>query len=172
MSQLLAEQQKKVWCALQLRRNLFTTSAVDNLDHNSSATSAQTSFHGTGISIFQHPSKGNKGEVRNLTHITSSANKSKRVPSLPEHYTNVPPAYFKQGYPCPTTSQGRDVKQPILLKQLSLEYEWLEKVNISMETDDAVAVSWAAYHASQKRQLEFEISLSALMPHSVAMIKH
>jgi hypothetical protein len=33
----------------------FTTSAVDNIDHNPSATTATTSCHGTGISDFQYP---------------------------------------------------------------------------------------------------------------------
>ena len=36
-----------------LKIGLFTTSAVDNIDHNLPSTSAQSSFHGTGISIFQ-----------------------------------------------------------------------------------------------------------------------
>ena len=38
----------------QLKGGLFTTAAVDNIDHNSSSTSAHDSFHGTGISLFQH----------------------------------------------------------------------------------------------------------------------
>ena len=32
----------------------FTTAAVDNIDHNLSSTSTNDSFHGTGISLFQH----------------------------------------------------------------------------------------------------------------------
>ena len=43
-------------CPQSLKIGLFTTSAVDNIDHDPSSTSSQTSFHGTGISIFQHPS--------------------------------------------------------------------------------------------------------------------
>ena len=35
----------------QLRRGLFTAGALDNLDHNSSSTTAKDSFHGTGISF-------------------------------------------------------------------------------------------------------------------------
>ena len=33
---------------------MFTTSAVDNIDHNPTAIIAQTSFHGTSVSILQH----------------------------------------------------------------------------------------------------------------------
>ena len=36
-----------------LRKNLYTTAAVDNIDHNPSATTAKDSFHGTNISLFQ-----------------------------------------------------------------------------------------------------------------------
>ena len=41
-----------VVCPPVLKRQLFTTAAVDNIDHNPSATTAQTSFHGTSMSIF------------------------------------------------------------------------------------------------------------------------
>ena len=43
---------------------IFTTSAVDNIDHNPSATTAMSSFHGTGILLFQHPSDDSRGEDR------------------------------------------------------------------------------------------------------------
>ena len=41
-----------VVCPAILQRGLFTTSAVDNIDHNPSATTATSSFHDTGISLF------------------------------------------------------------------------------------------------------------------------
>ena len=43
-----------VICPSVLRKGLFTTAAVDNIDHNPSSTTSKSSFHGTGISIFQH----------------------------------------------------------------------------------------------------------------------
>ena len=45
-----------VVCPSKLRRDLFTTSAADNLDHNPSSTSSHGSFYGTAISVVQHPS--------------------------------------------------------------------------------------------------------------------
>ena len=41
-------------CPSVLRKGLFTTAAVDKIDHNPSSTTSKSSFHGTGISIFQH----------------------------------------------------------------------------------------------------------------------
>jgi len=32
-------------------KELFTISAIDNLDYNPSSTTSQSSFHGTGISL-------------------------------------------------------------------------------------------------------------------------
>ena len=63
-------------------------------------------------------------------------------------------------------------KEITLLKQLALEYEWFEKVSISLDHENDLC------HASKGRQSHFEISLSTLMPlfpesaHSVAMVKH
>ncbi len=34
-----------------LKKNLFTTAAVDNIDHNPRSTTAEGSFHGMGISM-------------------------------------------------------------------------------------------------------------------------
>ena len=48
-------------CPPNLKLGVFTTSAVDNIDHNPSATSSKGSFHGTGISLFQHPDSEDQG---------------------------------------------------------------------------------------------------------------
>ena len=45
---------EKVVCPPKLRLELFTTAAIDNIDHNPSSTSPKGSFHGTSIAVFQH----------------------------------------------------------------------------------------------------------------------
>ena len=50
-----------VVCPSHLRKSLFTVGALDNIDHNLSSTTAQGSFHGTGISVFQFPTASNSG---------------------------------------------------------------------------------------------------------------
>ena len=37
-----------------LKFNLFAAGAFDNINHNSNSTTAEDSFHGSGISLFQH----------------------------------------------------------------------------------------------------------------------
>jgi len=46
------------------KKGLFTVGAIDNLDYNPSSTTSQSSFHGTGISLFQLPTKDNPGTDR------------------------------------------------------------------------------------------------------------
>ena len=48
-------QTEQVVCPPILKSNVFTTSAMDTIDHNASSTTAKYSFHGTGISLIQHP---------------------------------------------------------------------------------------------------------------------
>ncbi|KAI4795614.1 hypothetical protein KUCAC02_029770, partial [Chaenocephalus aceratus] len=88
-----------VVCPPVLRKQIFTTSAMDNIDHNPTATTASTSFHGTSISMFQHPSSDNKGEVRAPPKVVDS--RAKKVPELPESFTNIPPAFFNKKNPAP-----------------------------------------------------------------------
>jgi len=166
-----------VVCPPILRKGLFTTSAVDNIDHNPTATTATTSFHGTSISIFQHPSADKGGEERSLPKITES--RVKKVPELPESYTNIPPAFFRKKNPDPSIIKDVSLPDPSdFHSELKLEYEWLEKVHDTTEIDDSTNVSWSAHHASLQHTKDVKTSISSLLPlfrdqaHSVATIRH
>ena len=76
-------------CPPSLKLNLFTTDALDNIDHNPSYTTAEGSFHGTGISLFQHPTKDNQGKRRVIGKRNDS--RYKALQSLPASYTDVLP---------------------------------------------------------------------------------
>ena len=47
-------EEEGVVCPPVLRKIIFTTAAMDNIDHNLTETTKTTSFHGTSISLFQH----------------------------------------------------------------------------------------------------------------------
>ena len=64
---------EKAVCPSNLKLKLFTTSAVDNIDHNPSATTATGSLHGTAISLFQHPTRENHGQERAVVQPAPSA---------------------------------------------------------------------------------------------------
>ena len=60
--------------------------ALDNLDHNPSSTTSVNSFHRTGISLFQFPTRNDTGESRPPVTIPPSGSKH----SLPGYYACVP----------------------------------------------------------------------------------
>ncbi|KAJ8364285.1 hypothetical protein SKAU_G00131160 [Synaphobranchus kaupii] len=167
-----------VVCPPILRRRLFTTCAMDNIDHNPSATTATTSFHGTSISIFQHPTPDNKGEEREPLKLAER--KVKRVPELPDSFSNIRPAFFTKKNPPPPKADGPSVPDVTDLPrlQLVLEYEWLEKVRLTEEIDGAMNITWSAHHASMKRSPAYEVSIASLLPllrdqaHSVSTVRH
>ena len=54
---------------------------MDNIDHNPTATTATTYFHGTSISLFQYPTPDNKDEK--LEPIQIRYHSVKTVPERP-----------------------------------------------------------------------------------------
>lgn len=163
-----------VVCPPVLRKQVFTTSAVDNIDHNPTATTASTSFHGTSVSLFQHPSSGSPGQEREPVKLNADS-RVKKVPELPEAFTNVKPAYMmKKPNPPAVPSPTLHSIQPYLKE----EYNWLEEVSLTESVGDSLSITWASHHASQKRSQPFEVSITSLLPlirdqaHSVATIKH
>ena len=89
--------EENVVCPSSLRLNLFTTAAVDNIDHNLSSTTATTSFHGTGISLFQQPSTSAKGIDRRKEFDEVAESSEKRLRPLPEFYTSINHAGLNKG---------------------------------------------------------------------------
>ena len=67
----------RVVCPPKLRKNLFTTAAYDNIDHNPSSITAKEVFHGTGISDFQHPDDNNLGAEREKIPHNNSLSKDR-----------------------------------------------------------------------------------------------
>ena len=88
-------QKELVVCPTKMRNQLFTTAAVDNIDHNPSSTTAKGSFHGTGISLFQRCHGNLAGENRTVISICNDLPKRKLIP-LPEDYINVPPVQLQK----------------------------------------------------------------------------
>ena len=82
-------EEEHVVCPQKLCFSFFTTSAVDNIDHNPSSTMAKGPLHGTGISLFQHPSEIVQGEDRSVS-ITDDSVSTKKLTPLPDSYANVP----------------------------------------------------------------------------------
>ena len=155
----------------------FTTSVVDNIDHNPTATTTKTSFHGTSISIFQHPSSELLGEEREPIKLNADV-KAKKVTELPDAFTNVRPAFITKNQNPPTAGSLPYPAPESIWSHLKEEYAWLEKVSLSQSVGDAISITWTSHHATQKRSQPFEVSITSLLPllrdhtHSVATLKH
>ena len=160
-----------------LRKGLFTVGALDNLDHNPTSTTSQSSFHGTGISLLQFPTANKPGECRTPVTITPSGS-TRYV--LPESYSTVAAVAITNSSISVPKCDMKPAKK--CLDQAKLEEnEWVESSmqllkKAELERGDAIA--WAAYHASQQPPecgLQALIALLALFfgkSASPAMIKH
>jgi hypothetical protein len=82
----------KAVCPPKLKGGLHTDAAIDNIDHNPSSTSAHDAFHGTGISLFQHPDDDFAGVQQHVATTPSDTQRGpkRKVAQLPDTYTNVP----------------------------------------------------------------------------------
>lgn len=144
-----------------LRKGIFTIGVLDNIDHNPSSTTAASSFHGTGISVFQLPTINNLGEER--LPVTLPPQGTGHV--LPKEYATVHPVELdpsKAVVPvCVMTESvscmGAEKQTEVTWVEHSLRK--LEEVFISSSD----TVTWAAYHASTQTE-EHPPALTALLP--------
>ena len=88
-------EEEKVVCSPNLRRDLFTISAVDHIDHNPTSETAKDSFHGTAVSLMQHQTKTFSGIDRNWDIAESTPSSTRTINVLPSTYTTIPPAAIK-----------------------------------------------------------------------------
>ncbi|EDO43913.1 predicted protein [Nematostella vectensis] len=171
-------------CPPNLRIGLFTTSAVDNIDHNPSSTTAKDSLHGTGISLFQHPSAVLPGTVQAPIRMNNDSSDKSVVRELPASYTDVPAVDGTSPRMQPTASRvPLKSNEEDYHRSIADEYSWLEhtwaKVDSDSALDGSAQVSWASYHSHQpSSEPLLSAVITALLPlfpdqaKSVAMIKH
>ena len=170
-------------CPPKLLKGVFTTASVDNIDHNPSSVTAQGAFHGTGISLFQHPTSDAPGEEREVVSIDNQPSKTKRLARLPDSYTAVRPVILPKNEPDVSPLQGPFVRIcPGMKEAYSSEYKWLEHVRDELNREisqNVLQISWAAFHANKLLpNQENQLSRSSLLPlfqeeaASAAMICH
>ena len=171
---------EKVVCPPKLRGDVFTSAAVDNLDHNPSSTTAQDSFHGTGISLLQHPDCDSQGTDRGIV-IMSGPSNVKAVGHLPNYYTDVQPVSSPSKKPPIPSGTQNLLQRTVAEAEMGQEKMWLQVVRDACDNDDVQCsgnISWSAYHAHKQLVRNVIVTPTALLPlfhdqaHSVAMIRH
>ena len=164
-----------------MRGTVFTTAAVDNIDHNPSSTTAKESFHGTAISLFQHPSFTGEGVNRSLVIAEGSEKTSNRkiVINLPYDFTNIPIVTSTiTNLTIPPADVASLCREGFTAHRKD-EYLWLDHVRQVLERSDVEEnTSWAAFHARRQPSRAQVICPTSLLPlflereHTVAMIRH
>ena len=131
-----------------LRKRLFTVGVLDNLDHNPTSTTSLTSFHGTGISLFQLPTKTRHGESR--THIAIPPRGNEQH-SLPDSYASVPAVALKTTAVMVLQCDVFPVES-CLEEATAKEQSWVQHALPLLGTELATGdiIAWAAYRASMQ----------------------
>ena len=131
---------EQVVCFPKMHSNVFTTTAIDNIDHNPSSTTAKGSFHGTAISLLQYPSFNGKGVDRSIAIVGGSREaSSKMVGRLPHYYTDVHPVTTNmKNISVPATSVV-SLTRDSFKEQTEEEYVWLEHPRRVIEDNTGTA---------------------------------
>ena len=132
--------QEQVVCPPKMRGRVFMTAVVDNIDHNPSSTTAKQSFHGTAISLMQHPTFPGAGTDRSIIILGGPNERSlKIVDCLPHYYTDVSPVTGSiKNTPVPATNlislgSNSSFKQLVEREQL-----WLQHTQVALQETSLV----------------------------------
>ena len=169
-------QLNNVVCPSHLQKGHFIAGAMDNVDHNPSSTTADSSFHGTGISIVEYPSEDTGTIVQQ--GITPTADTANEL-SLPASYAIVPAVALnesKASVPARLCYEFHGNLENGILR----EQQWLKNALMVLEStmEEYKPMSWASFHANLQPDVHIQPATTALLPlfhekaDSPAMIKH
>lgn len=145
-------------CPSNLRKGIFTVGAMDNIDHNPSSTSATGSFHGTGISLMQQPSKDQPGINRQKVQ-----DKSQNDMQLPYSYTTIPDIAIKKNVAIPPCNRMGISNE--LTNAIDLEDMWLtETISKLTESVEDCSLTWAAFHANRLPETLQIPAITSMLP--------
>ena len=172
-STTLRYKEENVICPANLKRSLFTITAVDNIDFKTTSRTAKGEFYGTGCSVMQIPDEENDGINRDTLVIRDDVPKQRHLLPLPSSYREVQPLLLKVQEPfVPTVGNLNEINS--LVPQTNLldssrdkEYDWLKHAVSNMQKEELSEkgwISWSAYHAMKQPPKTQKISIIALLP--------
>ena len=170
-------------CFPPLYRLLFVLAAIDNIDFNSSSTTAMTNLHGTAFSLLQCLCRNYAGRIEGPHPDMNSAEHTDSQ-DLPEYYASIEPvsnSAMKKADILLLEGERRDDKS-VLYEELQMESQWLADTAAACSaayhpTTKDSGISWAAFHANRQEGIP-ETMKTAILPlftessNSPAMIKH
>ena len=147
---------EKTVCPLTLRKGLFTYGAIDNIDHNPSSSTSQSSLYGTETSLFQNREQENDGEGPLTDYVPVKDIKQEKQLPLPTAYTQAMPAAMRRDHPdLPKDTEQLTPEDYFANTEIvESEYSWLQRSKSVLDNtniEDLTAASnasWAAFFAS------------------------
>ena len=169
-------EQDGVVCPPELRGKIFTTAGVDTIDHNPSSTTAHDSFHGTAISLVQHPTTPNKGNDRSIPVLNETAESQRKIAQLSEMYTNVQPAVLQVKEPFAPPVVGPLKPRLATPERIENEYEWSNHLREllgkeTLEKDDYKMITHTPAIISLLPMFSENVHSVAMILHSMNVIK-
>ena len=137
---------QKVFLPSSARKNVFTVIAKDNIDLNSSSTTASSHYHGTCMSVIQFPTDENEGiPIKYKYDVIEKT--TLKADKLPSEYTVAEKRNLcsKNDIYVPiSTINLIDIENGLLKRALNDEKEWLSSYRINNNC-------WSSFHASKHR---------------------
>ena len=136
-------------------KGVFTVGAFDNVDHNPSSTTAQTSLHGTCISITQYISPDNQGSQISQVDLQLNSNQTRNIPPLPDFYKNVDTDVTQPANESVYVPDDIHSLPPSLPVEnvVAASLPWLTNMRTLLQKESLVSadwICWAAYYAAQE----------------------
>ena len=136
-----------------MRKNVFTTADMDNIDQHKQSNLSKVEFHGTLITLTNHISHGNPGVHMEPLDI-SKGDHSERS-QLPDYYAIVPPAELDYNTDVILEKTDQPVRPPSDRIQLAKakDLTWIQHASdiiLSKGSDlaDKDKVTWAGFNSS------------------------
>jgi len=136
----------------KMRRAVFISAVIDNIDYNPSSATAKDALHGgTGIFLIQHLTNQSVGHDHGVVIISESSPSTKSIAPLPASYTSISPAALKtKEFTVPST-QG--LVEPVNFTTFSIakedEMRWIKKVMEALSKDvdmQSMKITYAAIY--------------------------
>ncbi len=138
-------------CPQNMQKQLFTVGALDNLDHNPTSRTAKTSFHGTGISVFQQRTVNTRGIPRDTLNYNDVCESTSQ--QLPDSYTVVPPLTRSLVTDVPPARERGEPLPEVIHREMLVETEWknhvLQLLRDDPDGEPQLRAMWSSYHASR-----------------------
>ncbi|KAE8740339.1 hypothetical protein FOCC_FOCC014156 [Frankliniella occidentalis] len=158
---------EKVVCPPAMKKGLFTTGNADNLDHNTSSTFAKDAFHGTAITLTQHP---DSAEASDWNPMPDNSTGKSRLLQLPNDYSVVYPCDLNLKLAKFASNLSGTVALPPDNAARDCEEEWLAQ-NV---------LNWSSYHGAKEREsIRVRVrTVTAVLPlfkehaHTTSMMLH